>query len=459
MSETQITTKGPAQATLVHGSIWRTIWVMSWPLLLSTITSSFVGLVDVKVAMQLGSAAQAAVGIAEHVVFIFMIFLMSVAVGTTALVSRAFGAEDKKLALQGTAQSISLAAMMGMALLLFCLTTCQLFIKWFAPSMEVFSLAISYLMIYSFMLIPFAIHSTIGAAFRASGNARTPLIIVIVMTVINIAGDFLTIYGNWPIANLGITGIAYSGLIANLVGMCIALLLLKFSNLGDSFKQILPFDLHTVRSVLKIGLPSAFQRLAWTVSFALVIFILKVCANPTEAIAALTIGIRIESILFMPLLAFTLALSSITGQNLGAQKYERAFKAGWQTAALGVGITIVLASLLFIFAQPLAQTLSNDSLTVNYTANYLRITAFSEPLLALGMILGGALQGAGDTKTPMWITLVTQSAVRLPLAWLLALHLGFGPTGAWLAMAASVLCMALLITIRYQSRAWMKIKV
>jgi Na+-driven multidrug efflux pump len=120
---------------------------------------------------------------------------------------------------------------------------------------------------------------------------------------------------------------------------------------------------------------------------------------------------------------------------------------------------VVLGLALFLTAGPLAATLSQDPDTVGYVTAYLRTNSLAEPLLALGMILGGALQGAGDTQTPMWITLITQWTVRLPLAWFFAIHFGLGPQGAWAAMAISVYCMGLLVAARYQSKAWIKIKV
>ncbi|PWU02661.1 MAG: hypothetical protein C5B53_01455 [Candidatus Melainabacteria bacterium] len=463
MSETaanpSIEEKTNSEAPLVEGSIWRSIWIMSWPLLLTTVSNSLVGLVDVKVAMKLGSASQASVGVAEHIVFMFLIFLMSAAVGTTAVVSRAFGAKDHALAIRGISQSIVLALGMGVALTLTCFAISQTLLSLFTPSPEVLSLATSYLSIYTFILIPFSLISIITASFRAAGNAKTPLLIIGSMTVVNIAGDFLTIYGNWPVPNLGVKGIAWSGLAADCVGAIIGLFCLKFSNLKDSLDQLLPYHRDTIMRVFKIGMPSAFQRLGWAFSLFMVIFILKLCANPTAAIASLTIGMRVEALLFMPLLALSLAISSIVGQNLGAKQYERAFKAGWQITWIGIGLMLVLAVGMFLMAGALAATMSQDPDTIGYVTSYLRTNALCEPMLALGMILGGALQGAGDTQTPMWITLITQWTVRLPLAWFLALYFGLGPQGAWAAMAISVYCMGLLVAARYQSKAWIKIKV
>jgi Na+-driven multidrug efflux pump len=165
---------------------------------------------------------------------------------------------------------------------------------------------------------------------------------------------------------------------------------------------------------------------------------------------------RVEALIFMPLLALGLAVASIVGQNLGAKQVERAVKAGWQVAFIGIGMMVVLATALYFGADFLANCMSKDAMTVDYTRSYLRVAAFSEPFLALAMVLSGALQGAGDTRTPMWITIVTNWLVRLPLAWVLAITLHYGPIGAWIAMATSISLNGIATTAWYKSRRWIK---
>jgi len=188
-------------------------------------------------------------------------------------------------------------------------------------------------------------------------------------------------------------------------------------------------------------------------------FILSRCAYPVQAIASWTIGIRVESILFMPLMALSMAVSSIVGQNLGARQDRRAFTAGWHVSWIGVVLMVVLGVFLFLGAGSLAQLMSHDPKTIEFTTNYLRINALAEPFLALGMILSGALQGAGDTRSPMWISITCHWVIRVPLLWLLALKMGYGPTGAWITMAISIIIMGLLMAWRYQSGTWLKVRV
>ncbi|MBI4533261.1 MAG: MATE family efflux transporter [Candidatus Melainabacteria bacterium] len=447
------------QTQLTQGSLWAAICNMSWPLMLTMVAGSVVGVADIQVAAFLGSAAQAAVGLSEQVMFLFMIFAMSVSVGTTAIVSRSFGSGETADSITATSQSLLLAAVLGIVMSLMGLAIAQLILPLFTSSAEVIKQGQLYLSIFGFYLIPFSIVSIVNAAFRAIGDAKTPLVVVIVMTAITVAGDYLTVLGNWPVPGLGVKGIAFSTIAGGIAGSIIAIWQLGLSPLRQSLIGLWPPRLPILQRILNVGLPSACQRLSWAAAVFVLFFILSRCTHPTEALASWAIGMRVEGVIFMPLMALSMAVSPIVGQNLGARRLRRAVQAGWNVTAIGIVMMLILATLLFILAEPCAQLMSQDKQTISYAASYLRINALSEPFLALAMILSGALQGAGDTRMPMWISVFANWIVRLPLAWILALGLALGPTGAWIAMTGSVIIMGLLVAWRYQSGMWIKIKV
>ncbi|MBX9686337.1 MAG: MATE family efflux transporter [Candidatus Obscuribacterales bacterium] len=446
-------------APLVHGGLWKAIWLMSWPLLLSTVATSFVGAVDVQVSGYLGPEAQAAVGLAEHVIFIFMIFIFSVSVGTTAIVSREFGEGNSENTVKATAQSLSISVSSGFVLALAALLLARYFLPFFTKSPAVVEQGCLYLSIFGLYMIPFSLVCIIGAAFRAVGDARTPLLIVLFDVIVNIVGDYLTVLCNWPVPGLGIRGIAASGVVASVVAALVSLFLLHRSPLKEAIPKITSFDWSWQKRILKIGLPSAVQRLGWAGSVFAVFFILARVPNHTAALAAWTIGMRVEALLFMPLMALSLAVSSIVGQNLGAAKPERAMKAGWNVSFIGIIMMLLLGSLMYFSSDALANLMSLDPFTRNFAGSYMRINALVEPFLALAMVLMGAMQGAGDTKVPMWISLFSNWVIRLPVAWWLSLNIGMGTDGVWWAMVCSVVVCAWLCVIRYRSRKWLTVRV
>lgn len=458
-SQSPATEVAANEAVLVRGSLWRAIWDMSWPLMITTIGASLVGMADVQVAGFLGPSVQAAVGVSEQLIFIFSVFAMAIAVGTTAIVSRAIGQGSQDEATFITGQSLAFSVTGGFVLCLIALACAHFLLPFFTPSAEVQNTGALYLSVYALYLIPFSLVAISNAAFRAIGDAKTPLYVVTTEVIINIAGDYLTVLGNWPVPGLGVRGIAGSAIVGAFVGAALALYRISRSPLAPALKKAIPLKIDSVNRLLRLGIPAAFHRLGWAASTLVVFFILRGLADPTAALASWTIGMRVEALLFMPLMALSLAVGSIVGQNLGAQEIGRARKAGWHVTGIGVVMMLVAGTLLFVLADPIAQLMTRDPTTIQYTADYLRINALAEPLLAVNMVLGGALQGAGDTRFPMWVSLFTNWIVRLPVAYVLAQLMHMGPSGVWWAMTGSVCLGALIIAARFQSGGWIKVTV
>jgi putative MATE family efflux protein len=446
-------------APLVQGSLWKAIWTMSWPLMITTVSASIIGMVDVQVAGYLGAPVQAAVGLSEQVMFLFMVFLMSLGTGTTAIVARHYGERDVNASARATAQSLVLSLFSGVTLAAMSFQLSYLLLPIFARSPEVLSSGREYISVFGWCIIPFSINCISNSAFRAIGDAKTPLLVMVAQVVINVAGDYLLVCANWPVAGLGVKGIAWATVAGSAVGALMSLCLIARSPLSQAYKQLLPVSTDLMVKVLRIGLPSAFQRLGWAASVLVMFCILRMVQEPTAALASWTIGMRVEGLLFMPLMALSLSVSSIVGQNLGAKREDRAVKAGWDVSWIGVALMVVLGGVIFIFSEQIAASMTTDAQTRILTAQYLRINSLSEPFLALAMILSGALQGAGDTRMPMIASLFTNWIIRLPLAWFLALVVGLETSGVWWAMTSSVVVYAFIMIWRYKEGSWLRIKV
>ncbi len=451
--------KAAALGELTQGNLWKVIWRMSWPLLLTTIAASLVGMTDLFVAGRLGSAPQAAVGISEQIIFTFLLFMMATGTGTTALVSRYWGSGNRKRAARFAGQSLALSITLGLCLSAVAQLTAHYALGFFTHSDAVKELGTTYLALFSFGMIPLSVVYIGNASFNAIGKSTTTLLVVAVMTSIQISGDFLTVIYNWPVAGLGIRGIAYSYLCGATASSITTIILLRRSQIRESLNLIFPIVRGMILKVINIGLPSAFQRIGWSVSVFGLFFILSMTRFPTEAQAAWAIGMRVEGLIFMPIMALSMAVASIVGQNLGAKQIDRAYRAGWRVTWVGIVMLSFMGVILFVCAGQIARLMSNDANTIAIVISYLRINALSEPFLALAMILSGALQGAGDTRSPMWITIFSNWCVRLPLAYLLSLVCGIGPSGAWWAMTASIALMGLLTCWRFTSKAWVKLHI
>lgn len=169
--------------------------------------------------------------------------------------------------------------------------------------------------------------------------------------------------------------------------------------------------------------------------------------------AALTNGLRIEAIIYLPVFALNMAASVLISQNLGAGAPGRAEKIGWKISLSGVAFVSLMELPIFVWAGGISSP-AKDPQALEETVRYLRISMLSEPFMALSVILGGCLQGAGDTKGVMLVIVSALWLIRLPLAYLLAVTAGYGALGVWLAMVISMCFQGIAMTVRFRNGRW-----
>jgi multidrug resistance protein, MATE family len=177
------------------------------------------------------------------------------------------------------------------------------------------------------------------------------------------------------------------------------------------------------------------------------------------AIASISNGLRIEAVIYLPAFALNMAAAVLVGQNLGAGNPDRAEKAVWKIAYIGVAFMSLISLPVFLWAEHFASLLTKDPAVLEETARYLRINMLSEPFMALGAILSGGLQGAGDTKRTMHVIVIAMWLVRLPLAYYLALILNYGAAGVWVAMIISMSLQGILMALKFRHGQWKRLKV
>lgn len=441
--------------TLTHGSLKLGMWKIAWPLLLTTLCISLVDFVHVQVAGYLSAASQAAVGICDQITMICIILIDSIAIGTTAVISRSHGSGQASDTEGATAQSLWLAAVLGVSLALVVTLVARVFLPMCTVCPTTASINTEgqmYITIAALYLIPFSFVSSIAAVFRGVGNSRIQLQTIALMTGLDILGNYLLVVVGWPVKGLGISGIAYASLTAALVATLFAFWRLCWSPLRDSIKRVSLVPGKVTRQILAIGVPSSLQEISWATSALLLFWIISMCPKPTAALAAWAIGPRIEAFIYLPLTALAIAVMVTVGQNLGANRLARAWTASNNVAMIGVAGMVVAGTLLFISAEPLGRMTTEDPQVALLIASYLRFNAVAEPFVALENILGGSLQALDDTKYPMQIGFLCNWIIRLPLAYGLAIPAGLGPSGVWISMMTTDVISGLLITRRFRSR-------
>jgi len=417
--------------------------------------SFFVGFADVYVAGFIGPEAQAAVGFVGQFYFLVTIVANAISIGTLALVSRAVGSGDRGRALEIARQSVLFSIVVAAGITAGCLLFYREIIAFAGFPAGTREMAERFLRIFALSLGPNYILIISNAVFRASGEVKKPLLTMFLVSIINVAGDFALVFGIFPFPPLGYIGIAISTASSITAGMAVSLALFTAGWWRSFYSRPWTFSPDAILRIMKIGWPAGMLQVAWNAGTIVLYNILgRLGAASIPALASITNGLRIEAVIYLPAFALNMAASVLVGQNLGAGHADRAARAGWKIARVGVLFISLMAVPIFIWAEQFAALLTKDPAVLVETARYLRFNMMSEPFMALGAILGGGLQGAGDTRGTMWVIIVAMWFIRLPLAYTLAIVMDYGATGVWIAMITSMAFQGMLMALRFRRGHW-----
>jgi putative MATE family efflux protein len=429
-------------------------------MLLIMILNFLVGFVDIYVAGLINTQVQAAVGFISQLYFLLIIVANAISIGTVALVSRNIGSGDFPRAIANAKQSLIFGFFVAMALTIASLFFSRQIIAAAGFPTEISAIGEAFLRIFAFALGPNYLLIISNAVFRASGEVKKPLLTMAVFSAIAICGDFCLVFGIPPFPRMGYLGIALATAIAATTGMAMNFGLFSFLPWRALYRRPWAISIASIKTIASLGWPAALLQIAWNAGSIVLYNILgRLGAASITALASLTNGLRIEAIIYLPPFAFNMAASVLVGQNLGAKNPERAEAVGWKIASAGVILISAISICIFIWARYCAFLLAKEPAVLAETTRYLRIMMFSEPFMALSLILGGGLQGAGDTMGNMWVIVISMWLIRLPLAALLALVLGFGAVGVWVAMITSMTMQGLLMARRFHQGKWKHLRV
>jgi putative MATE family efflux protein len=462
MDATDTSTRSP----LLSGSLLRALGMLTVPMLLSGALQEVQSLIDLFWVGRLGPHAVAAVSMSGIVMFLLSPVAMGLMVGTVALVSRQVGARQPAEAGHAAAQSILLGAVLGVLVsVLGWFLTPTLFpllgvratdaVQHQVNPAEVVREGIGFLRIIMAGQWVLFILLACYAALQASGNARTPMLCSLIASVANLILDPLLIYGLGPFPRLGVPGAALATVISQGIALLAALRALAGTDHGLVLRRAsFQPEPSICWRILRVGLPGSGQLLLRSAMSAALMRIVAVCGP--VAVAGYGIGLRWHMFILMPAFALGNATATLVGQNLGAQQPERARRSAWLASWLDAGIMLLFALVALAAAEPLVRCFTSDPEVVRIGVQYLRVVSPFYPAVAFGIILGRALNGAGDSLAPLAITAVSLWGLQVPAAVLLARAMTPATLGIWIAVAAGNLCHALLIIARFRQGAWVR---
>ncbi len=437
-----------AMKDFTEGSEARLILQFSVPLVLGNIFQNLYNIVDsVIVGNFLGKEALGAVGASFPVIFTLISMVIGVGSGASTVISQYFGAKQLDQ-VRKTIDTIFIFFLLSSILVTFIgiIFSRSIFILLQLPD-EMLSDAVTYLNIYLSGMFFFFGFAGITSILRGLGDSKTPLYFMILSTAINIIFDLLfVIVFKW-----GIEGVALATVVSQALAFFSATWYLnkKHMVINLSIRKYI-FDRSIFKSCVKIGLPTGFQQSF--IAFGMMAIMGIVNTFGTNAVAAYTAAMRVDSFAKMPALTFSSALSSFVGQNLGAFQEARARKGLKITLAFSLAYSLLISLVIIVFGKYIIQIFTPDEAVIAIGQDYLVIVSSFYLLLSVMFTFTGFLRGAGATLVPMLTTMTALYLVRIPLAFWLSNRIGVN--GIWWAEPAAWFVGMVIMIIYYYSGKW-----
>ena len=456
-------------------SLGRQIFVLAlWPFL-QQLLNWMVSSVDTAVAGHLPSkAATNAIAVAGMVNWFMGMMVMSVGAGGAALIARAVGGGHKRLVNAGVGQTLLMGTLSGILVGAMVFALADPISQAAGLSGESLAMSKIYLRITAGFVPLAAILFVSAHCMTAVGDTRAPFFVMLMMNLVNLvltialAMDEISVYGvvlghGWA---MGVTGIALGTVIGWAVGaaLMVALLTRRGGYLRLHVHRLSPHP-HTLKRIWRVAYPNMLDRGGHWVGNWIVIMIVGIIGakfyktGGDDLLGAHIIAIRIESISFLPAMAFATAAGTLTGQYLGANDPAMARQAAKRCWFIGAGLMFILGLFFIAIPEQLVVQFTDKPEFLTLAPPLVRICGFVQFFFGSALVLQGAMRGAGDTRVPAILSNSLTWGLRLPLAALLGLYFGLGLTGVWYALCGELLVRGIVFIIRYMQGGWLKVKV
>lgn len=442
----------------------RIVWTLAWPAVALNSLQVVNNLLDSFFIGHLEGAAMTAQSGAMSLMFLMFSLAMALGTASTALVSRAYGADKPEEFRAACRKCLSLALVSGLFLTVVCMLLARPAASLLLPADNPRALALMarFLAIYACSLPAIFLIQTLAGALRGIGDTRSPMVISGFQILLHIGLNYLLIFPprelaggiHMPGFDMGLMGAATALSISAWVSAIAYLAYCGRTPLGEAWRFDIP-EAAWIKRILKIALPAAGMAVLRVASLAVFTIALKMTPNGSDAIGGMRPGFAIESIMFMPAFGLSMAAAALVGQSLGMKRPDRAERLAWTAAHHAALVTSLCVIPIFFGAHAIADAMIlNKPEMASEAAMLIRWLCVTEVFFAYAMVMIGAMQGAGDTVRPLWITIIALWVLRVPMTFLFAIALRWGPAGAWFAMSFSQAVQGVLAIWAFRKGTW-----
>ena len=451
--------------SLVEGPLLPAVWKLAWPTMLTNIIGGLQGMVDQALVGNLvGYKANAAIGVSMQMWLIVMIFISSLFSGMSVLVARFAGAGDHEKVDRTVYQAFVTA--IGLALLVMApigYFTAPWLLDFVNAAPEVQAEALPFLRTMFVFSGGMLVFFMLSGALRSAGDARTPMVLGIALTVLNLVLNIILIRGLGPVPSFGTRGAA--------IGTCLASGLLAVYSLWKLWHGgwVVSFprghgygpDWGIIRELFRFGLPTGFQGIAMNIGGVFMLAFIGSLAQSAAAQAAFSVSYtQLFSLITWTSVGLMGAAAAIAGQNLGAGNPDRAAAAVHVAARIGVSSAAIVGALFLFFPRQLLAVFGmHDPVVVEIGVQLLHVLSLSGLFIAVALTYTGGLQGTGDTKSPLYISIVSQVIVPLGICFVIQQTWTLQPIHIWIAILVGHATRCALSVLRFNQGRWRNIAV
>lgn len=402
-----------AAVDMTEGRPWEKILIFTFPMLLGNIAQQLYNTVDsVVVGKYVGDNALAAVGSASPILNLLLVLFIGISVGAGIMVSQYFGAKRREELSVTIGNCITLTAIASVFIMIVGTLLARPLLELLNTPESIIDWCASYLQILFIGIAGMAYYNILCGVLRGLGDSISALLYLVVASILNIVLDLLFVAK----FNMGVAGVALATAIAQAISAILCVIkLMRMTAFFDFSPKYFKLKKQISLSVVRLGLPSGVTQAIMSMAMLLVQSLTNSFGE--QLIAANVIIMRVDGFAMLPNMSFGTAMTTYAGQNVGAGKYDRVSKGAKQGTIMAVGISTMITVTILMFGRYLMGIFTDTPELVSLSMNMMRILAVGYIAMAVTQSLSGVMRGAGDTVTPMWISIVQTIVIRVPLAY------------------------------------------
>ncbi|KAA6454079.1 MATE family efflux transporter [Bacillus atrophaeus] len=431
------------------------LFSLTWPIFIEVSLYMFMGNADTLMLSQYSDNSVAAVGVSNQILNLIIVMFSFIATGTTIIISQFLGSKRKKEAIEVAYVSIGANFVISLAISAAVFMAAVPMLHMMGLTNDLMPDAKIFLQVVGGLSFIQALIMTFSAILKSYGYTKDTMFVTIGMNVLNIAGNFLVIFGPFGLPVLGVAGVAISTSIARVIGLIAMIVIVnKRINLTLTLKKVFHVHKEHLRKLLKIGIPSAGEQLSYNISQMVITYFIAIMGAQ-----ALTTKVYTQNIT-MFILLFGTAISQGTqiliGRYIGAKQFDDAYDRCMKSLYWALGIAAGTSVIMSLFSKQLIGIFSQNPDIIATASMLIVMTIILEPGRSFNVIIINSLRAAGDAKFPVYMAMISMWGIGLPLAYLFGIHLGFGLAGVWISFIADEWIRGILMYRRWRSRIWIQ---